>query len=90
MTESPVHLALVGPTASGKSALALEVARDRRDVEIVSMDSMQVYRGMDIGTAKPTARERAEIAHHVVDVIDPDEEWSVARFQEAARKAVVE
>lgn len=87
---SDTHLALVGPTASGKSALALAVARERPDIEVVSMDSMQVYRGMDIGTAKPTATERAEIAHHVIDVIDPGEEWSVARFQEAARKAVVD
>jgi tRNA dimethylallyltransferase len=59
-------------------------------IEIVSMDSMQVYRGMDIGTAKPTAEERSEIAHHVIDVIDPGEEWSVARFQEEARTAVVD
>jgi tRNA dimethylallyltransferase len=84
------HLALVGPTASGKSALALEAARIVGDVEIVSMDSMQVYRGMDVGTAKPTRANRAEIPHHVIDVIDPGEEWSVARFQEEARKAVID
>ena len=79
------HLALVGPTASGKSALALEVARRAGDVEIVSLDSMQVYRGMDIGTAKPTAAERAAVPHHLVDVADPAEDWSVAR--DAARRA---
>ena len=82
------HLALVGPTASGKSDLALAVARAFGDVEIVSIDSMQVYRGFDIGTAKPSPAVRAEIRHHLVDVADPGEEWSVARFQAAARAAV--
>jgi len=82
------HLALVGPTASGKSDLALAVARALGDVEIVSIDSMQVYRGFDIGTAKPSPAVRAEIRHHLVDVADPGEEWSVARFQAAARAAV--
>ncbi|MGH9041427.1 MAG: tRNA (adenosine(37)-N6)-dimethylallyltransferase MiaA [Acidimicrobiia bacterium] len=84
---STVHLALVGPTATGKSALALAVAAER-DVEIVSVDSMQVYRGMDIGTAKPTPAERAAVAHHVVDVADPGEEFSVTRFQELAAEAI--
>jgi tRNA dimethylallyltransferase len=78
------HLALVGTTASGKSALAMEVARRRPDVELVSVDSMQVYRGMDVGTAKPTAAEQAEVRHHLVDVADPWEDWSVSRFQAAA------
>ncbi len=82
------HLALVGPTAAGKSALGLEVARALGDVEIVSIDSMQVYRGMDIGTAKPSVAERASVAHHLVDVADPWEDWSVARFQAEARAAV--
>jgi tRNA dimethylallyltransferase len=84
------HLALVGPTASGKSALALEVARAFGDVEIVSVDSMQVYRGLDIGTAKATAAERAAVPHHLIDVAAPDEEWSVARFQQEARAAVAD
>ena len=84
------HLALVGPTASGKSDLALAVAHAFGDVEIVSVDSMQVYRGLDIGTAKPSVRERETIPHHLVDVADPGEEWSVARFQAAARAAVDE
>ena len=84
------HLAIVGPTASGKSALALEVARAFGDVEIVSVDSMQVYRGLDIGTAKPSAEERAEVPHHLIDVADADEEWSVARFQAEARAAVAD
>jgi tRNA dimethylallyltransferase len=82
------HLALVGPTASGKSALALEVARRLGDVELVSVDSMQVYRGMDVGTAKATAAERAEIPHHLLDLADPDEEFSVARFQAEADAAI--
>jgi tRNA dimethylallyltransferase len=84
------HLALVGPTASGKSALALAVARALDDVEIVSVDSMQVYRGFDIGTAKATRAERDEVPHHLVDVAEPAEEWSVARFQSAARAAVAD
>ncbi|MGI8984549.1 MAG: tRNA (adenosine(37)-N6)-dimethylallyltransferase MiaA [Acidimicrobiales bacterium] len=75
------HLVLVGSTASGKSALALEVARRLNDVELVSADSMQVYRGMDIGTAKATPAERAEVPHHLVDVAEPEEDYSVARFQ---------
>jgi tRNA dimethylallyltransferase len=74
------EIALVGTTASGKSALALAVARARPDVELVSVDSMQVYRGMDIGTAKPSASEQAEVRHHLLDVADPDEEYTVARF----------
>lgn len=82
------HLALVGPTASGKSTLAMEIARSLGDVEIVSCDSMQVYRGLDIGTAKATPAQRAEIPHHLVDVAEPDEEWSVVRFQSEARDAV--
>jgi tRNA dimethylallyltransferase len=84
------HLALVGPTASGKSDLALAIAGAHADVEIVSLDSMQVYRGMDIGTAKPTATERAAIPHHLIDVVDPDETWSVARTQMLARAAITD
>ena len=84
------HLALVGPTASGKSALAIELARLAADVEIVSLDSMQVYRGLDIGTAKPSPAERAEVVHHLIDVADPSEEWSVQRTQGAARAAIAE
>jgi tRNA dimethylallyltransferase len=82
------HLALVGPTASGKSALALEVACALGDVELVSVDSMQVYRGLDVGTAKPTPAEQAKVRHHLIDVAEPVEEWSVARFQAEARAAV--
>jgi tRNA dimethylallyltransferase len=82
------HVALVGATASGKSALALEVARRVPEFEIVSVDSMQVYRGMDIGTAKPSPAERAEVPHHLVDLVDPDEEFTVTRFQAAYRDAL--
>ena len=85
---SPAHLALVGPTASGKTRLALAVAARLGDVEIVSVDSMQVYRGLDIGTAKPSEAERASVPHHLIDVADPSEQWSVARFQTVARDAV--
>lgn len=81
------HLVIAGPTASGKSAVALRLAELRRArgqlVEIVTVDSMQVYRGMDIGTASPTAAERAAVPHHLVDVVDPDEEYSVAQFRRA-------
>ena len=84
------HVALVGPTASGKSALALAIARSAGDVEIVSLDSMQVYRGLDIGTAKPTRAERSEVVHHLVDVADPSEEWSVRRTQESARATLAD
>jgi tRNA dimethylallyltransferase len=82
------HLALVGPTATGKSVLALAVAAELGDVEIVSVDSMQVYRGMDIGTAKPTPAERAAVPHHLVDVADPGDDFSVGRFQQLAGEAI--
>ena len=82
------HLAIVGVTASGKSALALALARARPDVELVSVDSMQVYRGMDIGTAKPTPAEQAEVPHHLIDLVDPDEDFTVTRFQAAFREAL--
>ena len=83
-------LALVGTTASGKSAVALEVARRLGDVELVSVDSMQVYRGMDIGTAKPSRAERAEVAHHVIDLVDPWDEFDVHSFQQAVRAALAD
>jgi len=81
-------MALVGCTASGKSAVALEIARRAGDIEIVTVDSMQVYRGMDIGTAKPSRSERDEVPHHLLDLVDPGEGWSVTRWAEAARQAV--
>ncbi len=82
-------LALVGPTASGKSEAAIELARSI-DAEIVSVDSMLVYRGMDIGTAKPTPEEWASVTHHLIDVAEPSEPFSVARYQALARTALEE
>jgi tRNA dimethylallyltransferase len=77
----------MGPTASGKSAIALELAQ-LLPIEIVSVDSAQVYRGMDIGTAKPDAAARARVAHHLVDLIDPDQSYSAARFRADALAAI--
>ena len=74
-------LCILGPTASGKSAVAMAVADANPDVELVSIDSMQVYRGMDVGTAKPTAEERARVRHHLLDLADPWEEFTVSLFQ---------
>ena len=71
---------ITGPTATGKTALAVELAR-RFDGEIVSADSMQVYRRMDVGTAKPTVEERQGIPHHLIDVVDPDEAFNAAIFR---------
>lgn len=81
-------VALVGPTASGKSALALAVARRCPAVEIVSVDAMQVYRGMDVGTAKPSAADQAAVRHHLIDVAEPEEEYAVARYQRDATAAI--
>lgn len=85
MTVDPVLLA--GPTACGKSALAIALA-ERLGGEIVSVDSMQVYRGLDIGTAKPSVEDRARIPHHVVDVVGIDAHFDAARFAEIAHAAV--
>lgn len=81
-------LAIVGVTASGKSAAALDLARRRGDVELVSVDSMQVYRGMDVGTAKPTRAERDEVPHHVLDLVEPWEPFDLAGFQQAVADAL--
>jgi len=81
-------LAIVGPTASGKSALAVAVAKRLGRAEIVGTDSMQVYRGMDIGTATPTTLEQGGVRHHLIDVWDPDHPVTVAEFQEQARAAI--
>jgi len=81
-------VALVGVTASGKSALALDLAVRRGDCEIVSVDSMCVYRGMDIGTSKPDAAARRAVPHHLLDLIDPDEEFTLTQFQQTARLAL--
>jgi len=83
----PLLLVLVGPTAVGKTETAIQLA-ERLNGEIVSADSRTFYRGMDIGTAKPTPKERARIPHHLIDIADPDEVWSLATFQEAAYLAI--
>jgi tRNA dimethylallyltransferase len=80
-------LALVGPTASGKTEAAVAAA-EALGAEIVSIDSTAIYRGMDLGTAKPTAAQRARVPHHLVDVAEPDEPFSVARYQALAREAI--
>jgi tRNA dimethylallyltransferase len=84
-----VAYALLGPTASGKSTLALEAA-EKLPLEIVSMDSALVYRGMDIGTAKPSAAQRARVPHHLIDLIDPDEAYSAGRWRREALARIQE
>ena len=81
-------LVILGPTASGKSDLGIAVARAIDGVELVSVDSMQVYRRMNIGTATPEASEQGEVPHHLIDLVDPTEEFTVGAFQIAARSAV--
>ena len=77
-------MAILGPTASGKTEVAIEIA-GRIGAEVLSVDSMQVYRGMDIGTAKPSVIERRGIRHHMIDVVDPESEFSVAEFRRQGR-----
>lgn len=81
--------AIVGPTAVGKTGIAIEVAK-RLNAEIISCDSMQIYRGLDIGTAKASPVEQKGIVHHLIDVVEPDEDYSVARFQEQAKYIIQE
>ena len=87
MTEQPKIIAVVGPTASGKTALGIALAK-KFGGEIVSADSRQIYRGMDIGTAKPTAAERRGVPHHLIDIKDPDEDYTVADYQRNAIAAI--
>ncbi len=84
----PFVFVLLGPTASGKSQLAMQLAA-KHALEIVSIDSAQVYRGMDIGTAKPSTAERAAVPHHLIDLIDPTEAYSAGRFREDALRAIL-
>jgi len=88
MSKPPLIL-LVGPTAVGKTEIAIQLA-ERLNGEIVSADSRLFYRGMDIGTAKPTREEQARVRHHLIDVANPDETWSLAQFQRAAREAIAD
>ena len=83
MAATTKPLIILGPTAAGKTALSIELAK-KLGGEIISADSMQVYRGMDIGTAKPTTEERQDIPHHLIDIKDPDESWTVSDFVEQA------
>jgi len=87
LKSAPPAVFLLGPTASGKSAVALSLA-ERFPVEIVSVDSAQVYRGMDIGTAKPDRATQSRVPHHLIDLIDPVESYSAARFAREARSAM--
>jgi tRNA dimethylallyltransferase len=80
-------IVILGPTAAGKTEIAIKLA-ERLDGEIVSADSRLFYRGMDIGTAKPTPAARARVPHHLIDVVDPDQAWSLVAFQQAAWQAI--
>lgn len=79
---------IVGPTASGKTALSLELADRHPGIEIISADSRQIYTGMDIGTAKPSLEELARVPHHMIDIVAPDVLYSAGEYAEAARKAI--
>ena len=83
----PTIIALVGPTASGKTKTAIEICREL-NAEIVSMDSMQIYRGMDIGTAKPTKDELDAAVHHMIDIVEPDAVFTVSMYREAAFRVI--
>ena len=90
---APRCLCLAGPTAAGKTAAALAIAqalRDERPIEIVSVDSALVYRGLDIGTAKPSAAERAAVPHHLIDILEPTQAYSAARFVADAQRLIAE
>jgi len=89
MPRPPLAVALMGPTASGKTAAALALAREI-PAEIISVDSALVYRGMDIGTAKPTAAERAAAPHHLIDILDPSDAYSAMQFRADALRLVAE
>jgi tRNA dimethylallyltransferase len=88
-SSKPLAVAIMGPTATGKTAAALAIARER-PVEIISVDSALVYRGMDIGTAKPSAEELAAVPHHLIDIIDPLDAYSVAQFRADTLRLVAE
>lgn len=88
MNKIPI-IVVAGPTASGKTRLAIDIAKAVNG-EIVSADSMQIYKYMDIGTAKPTAEERAECVHHLIDFVEPDAEFSVADYTELAHKTIAD
>lgn len=89
ITNNPPLIVILGPTASGKTALAIHIAQEFNG-EIIAADSRTVYRGMDIGTAKPTNEERQLVPHHVIDVVDPNEIFTVADFQRLANMAIAD
>jgi tRNA dimethylallyltransferase len=88
-SDKPRLLVILGPTASGKSKLGMDIAEGLRS-EIVSADSLQLYRHLDIGTAKPSREERGIVPHHIIDIVDPDEEFNAGKFRAEARKAIEE
>jgi tRNA dimethylallyltransferase len=88
-SKKPPLIAIIGPTAVGKTELSLQLA-EAFDGEIVSADSRLFYRGMDIGTAKPSPEERARVPHHLIDVANPDEVWSLGQFQKTAQAIIAE
>ena len=85
----PKVIVICGPTASGKTALSIELAK-KINGEIISSDSMQIYKDMNIGTAKPTAEEMQGIKHYLLDFVEPDKRYSVAEFKKDAEKAIEE
>ncbi|HTH71816.1 MAG TPA: tRNA (adenosine(37)-N6)-dimethylallyltransferase MiaA [Candidatus Pristimantibacillus sp.] len=89
IANDPSLVVIVGPTASGKSALAVNLAK-RFNGEIIAADSRTVYRGMDIGTAKPSMNDRTAVPHHLLDIVNPDDSFTVADFQRLAKRAVVD
>jgi tRNA dimethylallyltransferase len=89
MSSTDPLVVILGPTAVGKTEIALQLA-ERLDGEIVSADSRLFYRGLDIGTAKPTLSERGRVPHHLIDITDPDQPWSLVAFQQTARQAITE
>lgn len=86
--DAPRRVVVLGPTASGKSAVAMHVAASLGDVDVVAIDAMQVYRRMDIGTAKPTAADRALVTHHCLDLVEPSERFTATQFQAEAGRAL--
>jgi tRNA dimethylallyltransferase len=87
MTNLPCVVAVLGPTAVGKTEISIHLA-EKLNAEIISVDSRLLYVGMDIGTAKPTLEQRAKVPHHLIDVTRPDDPWTLAKFQEQALKAI--
>ena len=87
LEENPFLVVVTGPTSSGKSSLAIWMA-EQLGGELICCDSMQVYRGMDIGTAKPTESERNRVSHHLFDLVNPDESYSVGRFVHKSEEVI--